>query len=141
MSVTGKGLNLLYEAANFVEFIDVFKKKEDKLPKTIKRLVSWFRDNLDKMWVVRTTDNHLELTYNRPRLIRESDPDLDAARKIVQNFERCLNAVTPKLIVLESTHGTEIKRIGFKTPETIFGSARSTLSPKELNAQRKSRKS
>lgn len=65
------------------------------------------------------------------KIIAETDGHgLEAARKIVQNFERCLNTVKPKLVVLESTHGKDIKRVGFENPETLFGTPRSVVSKK-----------
>jgi hypothetical protein len=116
-----------------------------KIPKPIKRLVEWFLDNRDKMWISRSADGHLELTYDRPQLIRfftgQFANHVETARKTVQNFERCLNSVKPKLIVLESTHGKDVKRIGFASPETIFGTERSSLSQKvERQLSRRAKK-
>jgi hypothetical protein len=123
------------------EFVDLFRKPgSEKIPKPIKRLTRWFLENQDKMWINRTDDGHLELTYDRPQLIRkfasddQSDNNLENARKKVQNFERCLNSVKPKLIVLESTHGKDVKRVGFFSPEIIFGSARTSI-PKKVERQ------
>ncbi len=130
------------------EFVDCFKKSgSDKVPKPIKRLVEWYLENRDKMWICRSGDGHLELTYDRPQLIRHFTEKMDCAshvdiaRKTVQNFERCLNSVKPKLIVLESTHGKDLKRIGFAAPETIFGTERSSLSQKvERQLSRRAKK-
>ena len=106
-------------------------------------------ENEDKMWICRSADNHLELTYDRPALIkfiatRHEAVEMDVARKTVQNFERCLNSVKPKLIVLESTHGKDVKRIGFASPELIFGTERSVFTQKverQLNRRAKKQKS
>lgn len=88
------------------------------------------------MWITRTIDGHLELTYDRPQLIRKfaMTEELDVARKTVQNFERCLHSVKPKLIVLESTHGKDLKRVGFHDPAEIFGTAR-TMVPQKVERQ------
>ncbi len=133
--------------AELGEFVECFRRAgAGKVPKPIVRLVEWFQDNEDKMWIVRSSDNHLELTYDRPLLIRrlaerDGGVHLQTARKIVQNFERCLNSVKPKLVVLESTHGKDIKRIGFAVPEVIFGSARTVASAKvERQLSRRAKK-
>ena len=128
--------------ADLEDFLELFKKPgSDKIPKPIVRLKEWYAENRDKMWIARTADGHLELTYDRPSLIRKfaqsseaAENKLEVARKTVQNFERCLNSVKPKLIVLESTHGKNLKRVGFQAPEEIFGSARTSV-PKKVERQ------
>jgi hypothetical protein len=130
--------------ANLMDFVECFKKiGSGKVPKPIARLVEWFEMHDDKMWIVRNADNHLELAYDRPQLIQcfAGAGELDSARKTVQNFERCLNSVKPKLVVLESTHGKDVKRIGFAAPELIFGTQRTVVSQKvERQQSRRTKK-
>ncbi len=130
--------------ADLMDFVDCFKKTgSGKVPKPIVRLVEWFAEHEDKMWILRNADNHLELAYDRPQLIQcfTSSSELETARKTVQNFERCLNSVKPKLVVLESTHGKDIKRIGFAAPEVIFGTERTIVSQKvERQLSRRTKK-
>ena len=133
--------------ADLSEFVNLFKKGSKKIPKPIKRLSKWYVENRDKMWIMRTEDGHLELTYDRPQLIRKmansaensGENKMELARKTVQNFERCLNSVKPKLIVLESTHGKDLKRVGFFEPVAIFGSARSVIPRKVERQEHRSR--
>ncbi|MCE5294076.1 MAG: hypothetical protein LLF94_05625 [Chlamydiales bacterium] len=106
------------------------KPGKNKLPRPIRRLDTWVRDNQDEMWVQKTSKGHLELKYDRPQLIKKFARQTDGFRKIVgyenalrkvQNFERCLMSVKRKLVVLQTTHGSDkIKRIGFENPDSVF---------------------
>ena len=113
------------------EFTALFKRPgKHTLPKPIQKLDTWVRENQDEMSVQKTSKGHLELKYDRPQLIKKFARQTDAFRQIVgyenalrkvQNFERCLMSVKRKLVVLQTTHGSDkIKRIGFENPDSVF---------------------
>ena len=105
-------------AKNFDEFIELFRRPNRKIPKTIRRLILWRHDYFLEIYVIKTPDNQLELCLDRVALLEDRQVDL----KTLQSFERCLASVKPKLIVLASTHDRRnpIKRYGFHDI-AIFG--------------------
>ncbi len=100
------------------------------MPRPVARLAELAEANPDHVWVSRNAENHLELAYERSELIRrlaESDDahQMAVAKKRVVNLERGLKMMSPKLKVLETTHGRrDVKRLGFASPELVFGTQR-----------------
>jgi len=106
--VSDKELELEIESSStFTNFIKPFKLKNGKYPKTINKLIKLHIEYPTHIYAI-YEDNVFILCIKRPALIKVFEKihrDYDYALTIIQNFERCLMLVKPKLKVLQSTHG------------------------------------
>jgi len=128
--------NDIHQDDEFDAFIDLFRKTNGKISMTIRNLVI-LRDQFpEDITIVRSPNDHLELHINREALIYDG-----LELKVLQNFERCLRGVSPRLIVLQTTHSCSntVKIYGFKDPVNVFGSDRTLVTKKERKLRKKAK--
>lgn len=125
-----------FQEDDFDSFVNLFRKSNGKIPITIQKLIVWHKLYPEYMYIARTRNDHLELHINRDAIMNDG-----VELKTLQNFERCLREVSPKLMVLQTTHSFKnpTKVYGFKDPMEIFGSDRVVLGFKEQKARKRGR--
>ena len=102
-------LEILSDELLFQSFIDQFTDKKGRMRKPIRRLVEW-RQKYGH-FCIKVIGKHIILSYDRKAIMKQLHENDEEARKIMQNFERCLMSVKPQLYTIQSTHGNEEKYI------------------------------
>lgn len=120
---------------NLDTFCELFRKQNGKLATPIINLIAWQQKYPAEIYVIKTTDEQLELCFDRVALLDDHQVNL----KKLQLFERCLASVKPRLIVLQSTHNrvNTVKRYGLRDPAAGFGTIQSSINIREQQGHQK----
>ena len=88
----------------FNSFIELFRKSNGKLPQPIQNIINLNKTHPDKIYIVLNDKHYLELHIKR-RLLIQSGLEL----RELQNFERSLRNMKPRLTVIQSTHKVAVE--------------------------------
>jgi hypothetical protein len=101
-------LNAIIEDADILKFAELFRRQRDnRLPVPIKNLLLWHQKYPDEIYVTKNSQTQeLELCIDRISLMKQHQVPLT----VMQCFERCLLSVKPKMVVIQTTHGHDIKK-------------------------------
>lgn len=96
------------EDADILKFTELFRRQRDnRLPVPIKNLLLWNQKYPDEIYVTKNSQTQeLELCIDRISLMKRHQVPLT----VMQCFERCLLSVKPKMVVIQTTHGHDIKK-------------------------------